>query len=289
MMALRTSTGRFVAAISAAAGAMALSGCATPGELPDGSTMAALAEAGEIAVGIKYDQPLFGEMGADGVPAGFDVEVARIVADELGIDEDGITWVEAPSGDREDLLSSGRVDMVVATYTISDERKERVGFAGPYYVAGQSLMTRTSDAEIASALDLDDKQVCSVEGSTAASTIKRMAPDAGLVLFDDYSDCIDPLRTGQVDVVTTDDVILAGYAADAQGQFRVVGGAFTAEPYGIGVALEDDDFRLWIDDVLEAAMEDGRWLAAWNDTAGAVLPEPQVPHLDRYARAASGE
>ncbi|WP_084129918.1 glutamate ABC transporter substrate-binding protein [Demequina sp. NBRC 110055] len=288
-MALRTSNRRTVAAVATLLGVVTAAGCAAPGSIPEGSTMAALESSGEITIGIKYDQPLFGEMGADGVPTGFDVEVARIIADELGIGEDGITWVEAPSGDREDLLSSGRVDMVVATYTISDERKERVGFAGPYYVAGQSLMTRTSDAEIASALDLGDKKVCSVEGSTAASTIARVAPDAGLVLFDDYSDCIDPLRTGQVDVVTTDDVILAGYAADADGQFRIVGGAFTAEPYGIGVALEDDAFRLWIDDVLEAAMEDGRWLEAWNETAGEVLPEPQVPHLDRYARVATGE
>ncbi|MFV0633181.1 MAG: ABC transporter substrate-binding protein, partial [Demequina sp.] len=121
-------------------------------------------------------------------------------------------------------------------------------------------------------------------GATAAHTIARVAPEASLVLYDDYSDCIEPLRTGQVDVVTTDDVILAAYAADAEGQFKIVGGAFTAEPYGIGVALEDDDFRLWIDDVLEEAMEDGRWLDAWSATAGAILPEPQVPHLDRYER-----
>lgn len=272
-----------MASALAAGTALALAGCSSDG-LPSGSTMADLHEAGQITIGIKYDQPLFGQMGADGEPTGFDVEIARLIAAELEIDEDGITWVEAPSGDREDLLSSGTVDMVVATYTMSDERKERVGFAGPYYVAGQSLMTRTSDAEISSALDLDGKDVCSVEGSTAASTIKRVAPEAGLVLYDDYSDCIEPLRTGQVDVVTTDDVILAAYAADAAGQFKIVGGAFTAEPYGIGVKLEDDDFRLWIDDVLEAAMEDGSWREAWDATAGTVLPEPQMPHLDRYDR-----
>ncbi|WP_234998646.1 glutamate ABC transporter substrate-binding protein [Demequina sp. NBRC 110057] len=272
-----------VAATTTAMAAAAMAACA-PGGLPAGSTMQRLADAGEVTIGIKYDQPLFGEMGTDGSPEGFDVEVGRLIAAELGIDEDGITWVEAPSGQREDLLSTGAVDMVIATYTISDDRKERVGFAGPYYVAGQSLMTRTSDAEISSALDLEGKKVCSVEGSTAASTISRVAPDAELVVFDDYSDCIEPLRTGQVDVVTTDDVILAGYAADAEGQFKIVGGSFTAEPYGVGVALEDDDFRLWIDDVLAEAMEDGRWLDAWDDTAGTILPSPQVPHLDRYER-----
>ncbi|WP_201774454.1 glutamate ABC transporter substrate-binding protein [Demequina sediminicola] len=272
---------RAVAAGAVAALALSVAGCSST-EYPSGSTMAELAEAGEVRIGIKHDQPLFGALDSDGVPQGFDIEIARIVADALGIEESGIAWVEAPSGERENLIAADTVDFVVATYTISDERKESVGFAGPYYVAGQSLLTRKDDVEITSALDLEGKQVCSVEGSTAAETIAQIAPESSLVLFDDYSDCIEPLRTGQVDVVTTDDVILAGYAAEANGQFRIVGAPFTAEPYGIGLDVDDDEFRLWIDDVLEEAMDDGSWLDAWEETAGVVLPEPQRPILDRY-------
>lgn len=275
---------RAIAAIAVLGAVGALSACSNE-EWPSGSTMAELSEAGEISIGVKFDQPLFGELDGDGVPQGFDVEVARVIADALDIKESGIEWVEAPSDERESLLASGKVDMIVATYTMSDERKEEVGFAGPYYVAGQTLMTRKDDVDIASPLDLEGKQVCTVDGSTAADTIRRVAPDAAVVLFDDYSDCLEPLRTGQVDVVTTDDVILAGYAAESNGQFRIVGAPFTAEPYGIGVAHEDDEFRLWINDVLDEAMEDGTWLEAWEDTAGIVLPEPQRPHLDRYAAA----
>ncbi|WP_084104356.1 glutamate ABC transporter substrate-binding protein [Demequina sp. NBRC 110056] len=261
--------------------AVALAGCSSD-EYPDGSTMASLADAGAVTVGIKYDQPLFGELDDAGVPQGFDVEVARMIAAELGIDEDGITWVEAVSGEREEMLSGGDADFIVATYTMSSERKEVVGFAGPYYVAGQSLLTRTDDASVASVTDLADKQVCSVDGSTAARTVEQLAPEANLVLFDDYGACLDALLAGQVDVLTTDDVILAGYAAEADGALRLVGGNFTSEPYGIGVALADDEFRLWINDVLEEAIDDGRWKDAWDSTAGAVLPDPQQPHLDRY-------
>ncbi|WP_061961851.1 glutamate ABC transporter substrate-binding protein [Demequina flava] len=266
----------------------ALSACSAD-EYPSDSTMSSLAESGEITIGVKHDQPLFGELDSEGVPQGFDVEVARIVADALDIDESGITWVEAPSDERENLLVNGKVDLIVATYTISEERKEKVGFAGPYYVAGQTLMTRKDDVDIASPLDLDGKQVCTVAGSTAAVTIGRVAPDASVVLFDDYSDCLEPLRTGQVDVVTTDDVILAGYADESDGQFRIVGAPFTAEPYGIGVAHDDDEFRAWINDTLEASMEDGSWQDAWDSTAGTVLPEPQRPHLDRYEASAEGD
>ncbi|GIG54224.1 glutamate ABC transporter substrate-binding protein [Demequina activiva] len=279
---MRTTSVRSVAAAAVAVLLSAvLAGCSSNEFAPD-STMARLAESGAITIGIKADQPLFGELDESGAARGFDTEIARIVADELGIAEDGIAWVEAVSGERERILADGEADLVVATYTISSERKERVGFAGPYYVAGQSLLTRMDDATIASVADLAGKDVCSVQGSTGARTIRDLAPEANVVLFEDYSACVDGLGEGQVDVVTSDDVILAGYAAQRPGEFRLVGGNVTAEPYGIGVALEDDEFRMWINDVLEEAIEDGRWKAAWDSTAGAVLPEPQRPYIDRY-------
>lgn len=259
-----------------------LAGCSND-DFPEDSTMHRIANEQVVKIGIKYDQPLFGYLDDAGVPQGFDVEVARIIASELGVEEDGIDWVQAPSSKREQLLVDGEVDFVVATYSISDLRKEEVDFAGPYYVAGQSLLTRTDDATISSVTDLADKQVCSVEGSTAARTVKGLAPEANLVLYGDYSDCLAPLRDQRVDVVTTDNVILAGYAAASEGEFRLVGGSFTSEPYGIGVPKGDTELRGWLNDVLDEAVEDGRWLEAWEDTAGEVLPEPQRPYLDRYA------
>lgn len=251
-------------------------------EFPAGSTMAELAEAGTITVGTKFDQPLFGLMSPSGTPEGFDVEIAKIIASELGIDEGNIEWVETVSANREPFIESGQVDMVVATYTINDKRKEIVSFAGPYYNAGQALMTLSSNEDITSPDDLAGKNVCSVEGSTPAANITENYPEANLVLYGAYTDCLEPLRNGEVDVVTTDNVILAGYVAESDGEFKVVGEPFTEEPYGIGVALEDTEFRMWINDVLEEAFEDGRWLTAWQETAGTVLPDPAVPTVDRY-------
>ncbi len=281
-----------VAAFGAAA-VLVLSACSSDdggteevatGDFPEGSTMAELAEAGEITIGTKFDQPLFGLIGPDGVPVGFDVNIGTIIAGELGISEDNIEWVETVSANREPFIEGGQVDLVVATYTINDERKEVVSFAGPYYNAGQSLMVLADNSDISGPDDLAGKNVCSVEGSTPAANISENYPDANLVLFAAYTDCLEPLRNGQVDVVTTDNVILAGYVDESDGEFAIAGEPFTEEPYGIGLALEDDEFRDWINDVLEEIFEDGRWLEAWNadGSAGTVLPEPETPAVDRY-------
>lgn len=247
-----------------------------------GSTMARLAEAGSIKVGTKFDQPLFGLVGPDGVPVGFDVEIATMIASELGIPKERIEWTETVSANREPFIADGRVDIVVATYTINDARKEVVDFAGPYYEAGQSLMVRADDDSISGPDDLAGKTVCSVDGSTPAGNIEANFPDTELVTFAAYTDCLDPLRNSQVDALTTDNVILGGYVAESPDDFKIVGEPFTIEPYGIGLAKGDDDFRSWINDVLEDSFADGRWVAAWDATAGVVLPTPQPPAVDRY-------
>lgn len=251
-------------------------------EFPEGSTMARLAEAGTMTVGTKFDQPLFGLVGPDGTPVGFDVEIAKIIAGELGIAPDKIEWTETVSANRETFIEEDRVDIVVATYTINDDRKQVIDFAGPYYLAGQSLMVRADDDSIKSEADLTGKIVCSAEGSTPAKNIEENFPDAELRTFSQYTDCLDPLRNGQVDVLTTDNVILAGYVAESPDDFKLAGEQFTEEPYGIGLKKDDTDFRNFINDTLEAAYEDGRWDAAWEATAGEVLDTPTPPAVDRY-------
>jgi glutamate transport system substrate-binding protein len=279
----------------AAAGALALSACASGGTpagedtaapepeevtFEEGTTMAELNEAGSITIGTKFDQPLFGLMGPSGVPEGFDVEIGKIIASELGIAEDGIEWKEAVSANREPFIQNGEVDIVIATYTINDKRKEVVSFAGPYYMAGQSILVLADNEDIESEDDLVGQPVCSVTGSTPAAKLAEIGAEP--VLTDTYSNCLEPLRSGAVVAVSTDNVILAGLAAQNEGEFKVVGEPFTEEPYGIGLELEDTEFRMWINDVLEEAYEDGRYEEAWNSTAGTVLPFVEPPTPDRY-------
>src|SRR5215211_3155168 len=249
----------------------------------EGTTMAKLKEAGKVTVGTKFDQPLFGLKNLEGKPEGFDVEIAKLIAGEMGISADNINWVETVSANREPFIQQGKVDFVVATYTINDERKQVVDFAGPYYEAGQDIMVAKGNPEgIAGPDDLAGKKVCSVTGSTPAENIRENYPKADLTEFDVYSKCAEALKNKQVQAVTTDNVILLGLISQDQEAFELVNNPFTKEPYGIGLKKGDTQFRTFINDTLDKIEQDGRWLKAWNDTAGEVAPEePTPPAIDR--------
>jgi glutamate transport system substrate-binding protein len=254
-------------------------------EFEPGSRMAEIVEAGELRVGTKIDQPGFGLANTAGDPEGFDVEMAKLIASKMGLTEDQITFTETVSANREPFLVEGRVDIVAATYTINDKRKELIDFAGPYYEAGQDIMVAAGNPEnIEGPEDLAGKSVCSVEGSTPAEKIRTDFPEAELVLYDAYSKCADDLRNGNVVAVTTDNVILTGFVAGDPDAFELVGNPFTKEPYGIGVPKGQDDLRDFINDVLEDAFEDGSWAEAWDRTAGAITgtEAPEPPKVDRY-------
>jgi glutamate transport system substrate-binding protein len=275
-------------ALSACGGGATLGGGSEPtvAEKPTfaaGSTMEKLSGAGKIVIGTKFDQPLFGQKGPDGKPVGFDVEIGKLIAAKLGIAADKIEWVETVSANREPFIQQGKVDLVVATYTISDKRKEVVSFAGPYYQAGQALMVNKDNTAITKPEDVKGKKVCSVTGSTPAATIVDKY-GAELVPVAKYADCLEPLRNKQVEAVTTDNVILAGFVDKEPDAFKLASDeTFTKEPYGIGLKKEDTAFRNWINDQLEAASKDGDYKKAWEATAGKVIKTaPELPALDRY-------
>jgi glutamate transport system substrate-binding protein len=247
-----------------------------------GTTMAKLSEAGKITIGTKFDQPLFGLKGPDGKPVGFDVEIGKLIAAKLGIKPDNIDWVETVSANREPFIQNGQVDLVVATYTINDTRKQVVSFAGPYYTAGQDLLVlKGNPSKITGPEALKpDKPVCTVSGSTSEKNIA--AYTSNVIATDTYSNCLGPLRSGEVVAVTTDNVILAGLADQNAGEFEVLDKPFTQEPYGIGLAKDDTEFRNFINDTLEKSFKDGSWAKAWKATAGKVLSTPKPPTIDRY-------
>ncbi|GAB4099915.1 glutamate ABC transporter substrate-binding protein [Sinomonas halotolerans] len=286
-------TKKAVLTAATAALALALSACGgsggdspKPADNPSfaaGTTMEKLSKAGSIKIGTKFDQPLFGQKGLDGKPVGFDVEIGKALAAKLGIGADKIEWVETVSANREAFIEQGRVDIVVATYTINDKRKEKVAFAGPYYEAGQALLVNKDNDTITKPEDVKGKKVCSVTGSTPATTIVEEY-GAVLVPAAKYSDCLEPLRNKQVEAITTDNVILAGFVDKEPDAFKLASDqTFTKEPYGIGLKKDDTEFRNWINDQLEAFEKDGTYKKAWEDTAGKVIKTaPSLPAIDRY-------
>jgi glutamate transport system substrate-binding protein len=260
----------------AAAATLALTLAACGSSDNGGSGGSTGAEGGtKVKVGIKFDQPGMGlKKGSE--YTGMDVDVAKYIAKELGAGEGDITWVQAPSAQRETLIQTGQVDMIVATYSITDKRKEKVGFAGPYFIAGQDLLIRADDASITGPDSLDGKKLCSVKGSTSAQKVKDKYPGVQLQEFGTYSECLPALSTGGVDALTTDDTILAGYAAQPEfkGKFKVVGQPFSEENYGVGIKKGDTAKCTKINDAIKKMITDGSWQKAIDANLGPAGYKP---------------
>ena len=242
-----------------------------------------LGVADRITVGVKFDQPGLGLKNPDGTVSGFDVDVAKYVANQLGYNEDQIEWKEAPSGQRKSLIQNGQVDYIVARYTITPERTEMVGFAGPYFQTGQSLLVRADNTDIVGPLSLQNsKRLCSVPGTTNGQRIKDTYPGVQLQQYDTYWACIEALKNGAVDAVNDDAVVLAGYAAQSPGTMKVLGQPFSTQLYGIGLAKDNNDLRAKINDAITKMEQDGSWKAAFDKNFGpAGISAPTPPSVDK--------
>lgn len=244
-----------------------------------GSAMQDIAKAGKVKIGVKFDQPGLGfKRAGENVPSGFDVEIGKIIAAKLGIPASKVQWVETISDNREPFLQKGTVDFVIATYSITDERRKVVGQAGPYYLTGQQILVKAGSA-IKDVADVKGKKVCSVTGSTSLKQIE--AKGATGVGFETYSQCRDQVLDGAVEAMTTDGSILLGYAAENPGELEVVGKPFSEERYGIGYNKDKPELCQFITDTVKAAEDDGTWAKAFEATLGkSGVKTPTPPALD---------
>ncbi|MES9589729.1 MULTISPECIES: transporter substrate-binding domain-containing protein [unclassified Streptomyces] len=273
---------RKVTAASAAVLALALSATACGSDKEDGGS----GDGKKITIGIKIDQPGIGLKTPDGKYTGFDVDVATYVAKELGYDAKDIVFKETKSADRETAIERGDVKFIAASYSINDERLQKVDFAGPYLLAHQDILVRADDNSIKSPADLNNKKLCSVAGSTSAKNVKdKLAPKADLQTYGGYSECLTGLENKVIDALTTDDSILAGYASQAnfQGKFKLAGFKMTNENYGIGLKKGDADLKKKINDALTKMVSDGSWDKAVKDNFGPANyknePAPKIGNI----------
>ncbi|KIF79315.1 ABC transporter substrate-binding protein [Streptomyces sp. 150FB] len=250
----------------------------------DSPTFTKAKKRGKLVIGAKADQPYLGfEDQSTKERTGFDIEIAKMIAADLGFTPKQIEWKTVDSGVRETALAKGQVDYLVGTYTINDERKKQVGFAGPYYMAGADLLVRKDDNSITGKDGVKGKKVCSIVGSTPLQEIKKPQYGAQVVQLGKYSDCVQQLLTQQVDAVTTDDAILKGYAADNPNKLKVIGKPFTKEPYGVGLNKDDKALREAIDTSLENHVKDGSYQKAYEATLGLSGSDYIAPPaIERY-------
>lgn len=225
---------------------------------------------GRLTIGIADDEP--GVSAKSGSTyAGFDIETAQYVAGKLGVPSANITWKPVDPGERISALQSGSVDLVIATFSITPEREKEVSFAGPYFVAHQDLLIRRNDVEIDGPKTLDGRILCAASGTTSADYVKQhYAGKITLRQVPTFSECVRNLANGDVDAVSTDDLILAGYAAEPQykGILKVVGKGFTDERYGIGVKLGDTAMVDKVNAALKEYISSGAWKKALEKTVG---------------------
>jgi ABC-type amino acid transport substrate-binding protein len=251
-----------------------------------GSDVARIRDSSVLRVGIKFDQPGFGYKDpSSGAIDGFEVELARAISRAMGLSDSKLQLVQVLSTDRIPALQQNRVDLVIATMSITNPRESLIVFSRSYYQAGETLVTRKGAQGITGIDSLEGRKVCAVEGSQDLATIEQRAPKALTLPLTGVADCITALRTGVVDAVAAQDTVLLPFV-DADSALQFVGGQFTQEFYGVGVASGRRDLVAFVDAVIARSLADGSWDTWYNRfiaptpgmanavTARARLPKP---------------
>jgi glutamate transport system substrate-binding protein len=242
-------------------------------QYPAASTLGRIQDRGEITIGVKYDVPPFGfKNPQSGEVEGFDVDLGRAIAEELGVQP---KFVEAISDNRIPFLEQGTVDLILSTMTINQERDTEIDFSEPYYIARGRILV-PGDSNIKGLRDLAGNSVCTALGSTYEETIRERAPDADLQLVDTYSECLERLQNGSIDAISTDDVILTGMIIQDD-SLKMVGDPLTTEPYGVGIKQGQTQMKRHVDGVLGRMEQDGRWAETYQQWVGRHLDREEQP------------
>ncbi len=281
MILARMVAGLAVVLVALAAGACAPAAQSVPtatslpvkhdGPLPlaaEGTALRRIQDAGKVVIGVKYDIPTFGYMNPRTRKLeGFDVDVAKAVGRHIFGVDGKVEFVEARESDRIPFLEQARVNLVISTFTINEERAKVVDFSDVYFVAGQSLLVK-SGSPIKDTADLAGRNVGTARGTTSEANIRKAAPSARVMLFDTFSEAVVALDAGAVEAVTTDDIILMGYVKQAPLKYAVVGKQFTQEPYGVGVAKNSPELLKAVNDAIYLLKRSDEWQAMFERNLG---------------------
>ncbi|MDQ4149822.1 MAG: glutamate ABC transporter substrate-binding protein [Actinomycetota bacterium] len=246
---------------------------------PADSYMAEIQRRGSVRIGVKFDVPQFGLLNpATQQAEGFDIDVGNVIAERLGVRPE---YIEAVSANRIPFLNEDKVDLIISTMTINEERRQQIDFSNVYYVAKQTLLVR-SGSRVSDVRTLNDVRgnVCTASGSTSERNIRVAAPNANVILQPQYSHCFQLLQNGQVDAVTTDDVILLGFAKQDPATYKLVGEPFSQEPYGMGIKKGRAGFKEFVDGALRDIKQDGTWVRLYDKWVRPITGTSAQPPAD---------
>ncbi len=246
-------------------------------QFPAGSTMAKLHDEGVLRVGTRYDHPGLSARNLKGQQEGFEIDMVEYIAAKLGLTPDQIEWTEANSANREQFLIQDKVDIVVATYTASEKRKQVISFAGPYFdVHYDMVVAKGNPKHITDPQTPSGVKVCSTVGGTVSVYTRKDFPDTNLIEFDVSSKCIEALKNGTVDALITHAPIGIGYVGQDPDDLQMAGASLSDEAWSIGITKGDVTYCQWLDQTIDEFYADGSAQKSWDAYLGKYSQLPIV-------------
>jgi ABC-type amino acid transport substrate-binding protein len=235
-------------------------GGAVPAEAQSG--LEVVKKRGKLIAGVKTDFPPFGYVDAAGKNLGFDVDVAHLFAKALFKDENQVELVAVTSGNRIPFLQAGKIDIIIATVTVTDERRQIVEFSDPYFMSGSLLLV----PKASTAKGLDDmagKTVAVVQGAIQDQDVAELQPKASRVKFGKVSEAVLAVKGGRADAYVHDDIVVLSLAKE-NSDLKAIGTPFRPRPYGIAVRKGDTEFIKWVNAELAKMKKDGTYERLWK-------------------------
>ena len=235
-------------------------------------------KAGVLRLGATQTSNLFSLRNeVDGKLRGFDAGIAQMITRYILGDAAKYTFAQVTSSTREQVLINDQVDMVLATYSITPSRAEKISFAGPYYTSQAGVLVKNGNKEVKSYADLAGKRVATQAGSTGPAVLKQYAPSAKVLEFQTHQECVDTLKQGRVDAYVIDYTLLLNTLSQSTGDFQLAGAPFGAEdPYGIGLPKGSDGVA-FVNAFLKKIEADGTWAKLWTVAIGQRTGNTDVP------------
>ncbi len=254
------------------------------GPVADAATIASstwaskIKQAGVLRLGGTQTSNLFSMLNEkDGRMRGFDAGMAQMIARYILGDGAKIAFTQVTSSTREQVLINDQVDMVLATYSITPARAEKISFAGPYYTSQAGVLVKANNTAIKSYNDLAGKKVATQAGSTGPAILAQFAPKAVVQEFQTHQEALDALRQGRVDAYVTDYTLLLNALSLGTGDTKLAGTPFGAQdPYGIGLPKGSDGVA-FVNAFLKKVEGDGTWARLWTIAIGERTGSKDVP------------